>query len=187
MSKLWRGSLSIKEHWDTTMNKKPKDKLTVEIVTYQPSLAQDFYSINAQWVNDMFKMEAIDEKILSNPQKYIIDKGGQIWFARHEELGVIGTCAVKNFGDNWYELTKMGVLSSARGLKAGEVLLKQVLHDCQQMEVDTLFLLTNSKCEAAIHLYEKNGFVHDQGIKDKFKGLYDRSDVFMKYLGNKTT
>ena len=165
------------------MNKKSQVTLTVEIVTYQPSLAKYFYSINAQWVNDMFKMEEIDEKILSNPQKYIIDEGGQIWFAKHKELGIIGVCAVKNFGNNWYELTKMGVLSNARGLKAGEVLLKQVLQDCKQMEIDTLFLLTNSKCEAAIHLYKKNGFVHDQSIKDKFNGLYDRSDVFMKYSG----
>lgn len=164
------------------MNKKPKDTLAVEIVTYQPNLAKYFYSINAQWVNKMFKMEEIDEKILSNPQKYIIDEGGQIWFARHEEQGVIGTCAVKNFGDKWFELTKMGVLASSRGLKAGEVLLKQVLDDCHKMDMDTLFLLTNKKCEAAIHLYEKNGFVHDRGIKAKFNGLYERSDVFMKYV-----
>jgi len=155
----------------------------VEIVKYQPHLAQYFYSINAQWVSDMFIMEEIDEKILSNPQKYIIDEGGQIWFAKHNELGVIGACAVKNFGNKWYELTKMGVLESARGLKAGEVLLKHVLTDCRKEDIDVLFLLTNHQCEAAIHLYEKNGFVHDQGIKDKFNGLYERSDTFMKYVG----
>lgn len=158
-------------------------KLEVEIVKYTPELAKYFYSINAQWVSAMFVMEAIDEKILSNPQEHIIDEGGQIWFAKHEELGVIGTCAVKNFGNNWFELTKMGVLESARGLKAGEVLLKQVLADCKKAEIDTLFLLTNHECEAAIHLYEKNGFIHDNGIKEKFNGMYARSDTFMKYVG----
>ena len=164
-------------------NKKLKDKLEVKIVKFTPERAKYFYSINAQWVNDMFVMEEIDEKILSNPQKYIIDKGGQVWFAIHKELGVIGTCAVKNFGDNWFELTKMGVLEKSRGLKAGEILLKQVLADCNKADIDTLFLLTNSKCEAAIHLYEKNGFVHDQSIKEKFQHLYERSNVFMKYVG----
>jgi N-acetylglutamate synthase-like GNAT family acetyltransferase len=159
-----------------------ENNLEVEIVKYTPELAKYFYSINAQWVNDMFYMEEYDEKILSDPQKYIINEGGQIWFAAHKELGVIGTCAVKNFGDNWYELTKMGVLESARGLKAGEILLKQVIQDCNEMDIDTLFLLTSSKCEAAIHLYEKNGFVHDEGIKEKFKELYERSDTFMKYI-----
>jgi len=139
--------------------------LEVEIITYTPELAHHFYDINAQWVNDMFYMEAYDEKILSNPQKYIIDEGGQIWFAKHEEQGVIGTCAVKNFGDNWYELTKMGVLESSRGLKAGEILLKQVIKDTMKWDVDTLFLLTNSICKPAIHLYEKNGFIHDESIR----------------------
>ncbi len=158
--------------------------LEVEIVKFKPELAKYFYSINAQWVSDMFVMEEIDEKILSNPQKYVIDKGGQIWFAIHKDLGVIGACAVKNFGDKWFELTKMGVLESARGLKAGEILLKQVIVDCNKADIDTLFLLTNHQCEAAIHLYEKNGFVHDQGIKEKFNGLYDRSDVFMRYMPN---
>jgi len=157
--------------------------LEVEIIKYTPELAKHFYTINAQWVKDMFVMEEIDEQILSNPQKHIIDKGGQIWFALHKELGVIGTCAVKNFGDNWFELTKMGVLEKSRGLKAGEILLKQVLADCNKANIDTLFLLTNSKCEAAIHLYEKNGFVHDESIKEKFQLLYKRSNVFMKYVG----
>jgi N-acetylglutamate synthase-like GNAT family acetyltransferase len=167
------------------MNSKINRKKTieVEIVKYTPELAKHFYSINAQWVNDMFYMEEYDEKILSNPQKYIIDEGGKIWFAIHKELGVIGTCAVKNFGDKWYELTKMGVLESARGLKAGEILLKQVIQDCNSMDINTLFLLTSSKCEAAIHLYEKNGFVHDESIKEKFKELYESSDTFMKYIG----
>jgi len=162
------------------MNKKT---IEVEIVKFSPELAKYFYSINAQWVSDMFVMEEIDEKILSNPQNYIIDEGGQIWFAKHEELGVIGACAVKSFGDKWYELTKMGVLESARGLKAGEILLQKVLKDCETMDIDTLFLLTSSKCEAAIHLYEKNGFVHDKGIKEKFEELYERSDTYMKYIG----
>ena len=156
--------------------------LEVEIITYQPELAKYFYSINAQWVNDMFYMEEYDEKVLSNPQKYIIDEGGQIWFARHAKLGIIGVCAVKNFGNKWYELTKMGVLDSARGLKAGEVLLKKVIADTLTWDVDTLFLLTNSVCKPAIHLYEKNGFIHDEGIRKKFTGLYERSDVFMKYV-----
>ncbi len=159
------------------------NNIDVQIVPFQPELAKYFYSINAEWVNDMFEMEEIDEMILSQPQKHIIDKGGQIWFAISQDLGVIGTCALKNAGKGWYELTKMGVIEKARGLKAGEALIKHVIEECNRINCETLFLLTNKKCEAAIHLYEKHGFVHDQGIKDKFSHLYERSDVFMKYMG----
>jgi len=163
------------------MINKIKKNLEVDIITFTPDLAQYFYSINAQWVSDMFCMEEYDEKILSNPQKYIIDEGGQIWFAKHQEIGIIGTCAVKNFGNNWYELTKMGVLESARGLKVGEILLQKVLSDCKKIKMDTLFLLTNKICKPAIHLYEKNGFVHDKSLKSKFDGMYKRSNVWMRY------
>ena len=160
--------------------------LEVEIIPWQPELAEYFYSINEQWVSDMFVMEEIDEQVLSQPQKYIIDKGGQIWFARNPELGIIGTCAVKKYDEGWYELTKMGVLETSRGLKAGEILLKKVIEDCENNpDVKTLFLLTNKICEAAIHLYEKNGFVHDEMIKQKFSGIYKRSNVYMLYTGKK--
>ncbi len=163
------------------MSTNKKNNSNISIEQFKPHMAEHFYNINAQWLNDMFVVEPIDEKVLSDPQKYIIDQGGNIWFARHPQLGVVGTCAVKNAGEAGYELTKMGVLSSARGLKVGETLLKHVLNDCMKMGLTPLFLLTNHNCEAAIHLYEKNGFVHDDEIKQKFAGLYDRSDVFMRY------
>ncbi len=158
----------------------------IQIVDYRPELAQHFYTINAQWLTDLFVMETIDEQVLSDPQTHIIDAGGYIWFAEHKDLGIIGACAVKHAGEMGYELTKMGVLSSARGLKVGETLLKQVLKDCSQRQCRPLFLLTNHRCEAAIHLYLKHGFVHDEGIKQHFSGLYDRGDVFMKYQSHIT-
>jgi ribosomal protein S18 acetylase RimI-like enzyme len=37
----------------------------------------------------------------------------------------------------------------------GEWLLQHVISEAQALELNTLFLLTNAKCEAAVHLYEK--------------------------------
>lgn len=67
------------------------------MLTFAPfslELAPYFDSINREWINDMFKLEAIDERVISNPQREIIEKGGHIWFALHPELGVVGTCAL---------------------------------------------------------------------------------------------
>jgi ribosomal protein S18 acetylase RimI-like enzyme len=49
------------------------------------------------------------------------------------------------------------------------------------MEVDSLYLLTNRKCAAAIHLYEKLGFAHDASILDTDGKRYERCDVAMSY------
>jgi N-acetylglutamate synthase-like GNAT family acetyltransferase len=125
----------------------------IEILLYKDQLAPHFERINAQWINAMFVLEDIDKQVLQQPRKHIIEKGGEIWFAKHSTLGIIGACALLNKGDGNFELTKMGVLDTARGLKVGEVMLRYVIKQSKKMNIACLFLLTNSKCEAAIHLY----------------------------------
>ncbi|MFQ3249165.1 MAG: GNAT superfamily N-acetyltransferase [Glaciecola sp.] len=153
----------------------------IDILAFSDELAPHFESINAQWINAMFILEDIDKQVLQQPRQHIIDKGGKIWFAKHPQLGVIGACALLNKGEGNFELTKMGVLDSARGLKVGELLLQFVIKEALKMPVNCLFLLTNAKCEAAIHLYEKNGFVHDRDIMQTYGQSYERCNVAMRY------
>lgn len=153
----------------------------VVIKSFEPALARHFETINKEWINDMFVLETIDKQVLEDPQTHIINTGGKIWFAEHPSLGIVGTCAFMNKGDNTFELTKMGVLGSARGLKIGEILLQYVLQEVLLLGIEKLFLLTNAKCESAIHLYEKNGFVHDKTIMQDYGQSYSRCNVAMLY------
>lgn len=153
----------------------------LSIIDYSRDLAPLFYSINEEWVSDMFHMEETDERILSDPQTHIIDKGGKVLFVEAGGLGIVGTCALMPIQPGVFELTKMGVLASARGKKAGEFLLAKVLERAQQMQMKELFLLTNKKCAAAIHLYEKFGFEHSADIMQRFGARYERCDVAMSY------
>ncbi|TRY33182.1 bifunctional helix-turn-helix transcriptional regulator/GNAT family N-acetyltransferase [Aliiglaciecola sp. M165] len=153
----------------------------INIIEFKPTLASYFDVINSQWIEEMFVLEEVDKRVLRYPQKNIIEKGGKIWFAEHPSLGIVGTCALLNKGNGAYELTKMGVLKTARGLKVGEILLQHVIEQAQSLPLNCLFLLTNAKCEAAIHLYEKNGFVHDKEIMDSFGRSYQRCDVAMRW------
>lgn len=157
----------------------------IKMLDFNESLAHHFESINQQWIDDMFVLEDIDKQVLQNPKQHIIDKGGKIWFAEHPHHGVVGACALLNKGEGAYELTKMGVRSDIRGLKIGEKLLLHVIAQAMKMEVALLFLLTNAKCEAAIHLYEKNGFQHDKATMQRFGKSYQRCNVAMKYEGVK--
>ena len=153
----------------------------LEIVAWDPAYAEDFYRINEEWVSSMFKMEPNDVNILENPQAVIIDKGGEIWFVRDPELGIIGTLALLRIDEGVYELTKMGVSAAARGKKAGETLLAFVIDRARRMQMKTLFLLTNKKCEPAIHLYEKLGFKHDAEMLAEYSARYERCNVAMRY------
>tara|TARA_R110000823_G_scaffold115528_2_gene238269 strand:- start:453 stop:1430 length:978 start_codon:yes stop_codon:yes gene_type:complete len=151
------------------------------IVEFSDDLAATFYAINEEWISEMFTLEATDREILSHPRELIVDKGGAVLFVSTGGLGIVGTCALMPMGDGRFELTKMGVLKSARGRKSGEFLLAAALNRAQQMEMDSLYLLTNRKCAAAIHLYEKLGFTHDLDILDSHGKRYDRCDVAMSY------
>lgn len=153
----------------------------VRIVDYSDDLAAAFYDINAEWIGAMFTMEKTDLDIISNPRGAIVDRGGVILFATTPDLGAIGTCALMPTAPGCVELTKMGVRERARGRRAGEALIEAGLNRAAQMGVETLYLLTNRKCAAAIHLYEKFGFVHDAEIMRRFGARYERCDVAMSF------
>lgn len=152
-----------------------------EILIDAEALLPHFAAINREWINEMFVLEETDRAVLDNARELILDRGGRILFARHPELGVVGTCALLKTSDGEYELTKMGVSSTARGLKAGETLLLAAIELAMEMGAGNLYLLTNHICEAAIHLYEKQGFRHDAEIMERFGARYRRCDVAMRY------
>lgn len=155
----------------------------IDFLPFTPELAHHFKSINQEWIEDMFEMEETDRTILNDPQAHILAQGGQLWFARHPTFGIVGTCALLQQEPGVFELTKMGVLKSARGLKIGELLLRHVLKEAEKLKLNNLYLLTNSDCEAAIHLYEKLGFEHSAEVMARFGEEYKRCNVAMKYIG----
>jgi len=148
---------------------------------YSDALAPYFHDINAEWIEAMFAMEQADRDVLDHPRARIVDPGGDILFIEADGLGIIGTCALRKTGERQFELTKMGVRASARGLKAGEFLLRATLRRADELGADYLYLLTNSDCAAAIHLYEKLGFVHDAEVMRDFGARYARCNVAMRY------
>lgn len=150
---------------------------------FSDDLAEAFYRINADWISDMFSLEQNDIDLLSRPRELILDKGGVVLFAETPDLGVVGTAALMVSKDGWVELTKMGVTPDARGRKVGEYLLAKTLERAASLGMDKVYLLTNTKCAPAIHLYEKLGFVHDAEIMRLFGARYERCDVAMSFAG----
>lgn len=150
---------------------------------YSDALAADFRDINAEWITSMFRLEDTDRDVLGHPRERIIDAGGDILFVEAAGLGIVGACALQKTGPTSYELTKMGVRETARGRKAGEFLLAAVIERARALGADPLYLLTNTRCAAAIHLYEKLGFQHDAGIMARYGARYARCDVAMRYVG----
>lgn len=153
----------------------------LRIVEFRDDLAAAFHDINAQWIQSMFVLEPTDRDVLENPLARIIDPGGDILFVEAEGLGIVGACALQKTGPGQFELTKMGVLETARGGGAGRFLLEAVIDRAGALGARRLYLLTNSKCATAIQLYEAAGFQHDAEIMREFGARYARCDVAMLY------
>ena len=153
---------------------------SVEIVDYRPQYAEAFRDINLEWIEEMFAVEAIDLEVLSHPQEHILDHGGHILVALLDGEPV-GVGALKKTSPGCYELTKMGVRPAAQGHRVGARLLQALVDRAAELKAEELYLLSSHKCAAAVHLYEKFGFVHDAEIMARFGALYERCSVAMSY------
>jgi DNA-binding MarR family transcriptional regulator/N-acetylglutamate synthase-like GNAT family acetyltransferase len=163
------------------LDQRPRGGLAIR--RFSDDLADDFYRINAQWIEDMYTLEPTDVDVLTHPRERLIEPGGDILFVEDPKLGIIGTCALQKTGERQFELTKMGVVPEARGRKAGEFLLHATIERAFALGCDRLYLLSNAKGAAGVHLYEKAGFVHDEGIMEEFGKRYARCNVAMLYKG----
>jgi DNA-binding MarR family transcriptional regulator/predicted GNAT family N-acyltransferase len=150
----------------------------LEIVPYTPALREHFYRLNAQWLERHFRIEDIDRAVLSDPERHILQPGGAIFFARLGEE-VIGTCALLQESPGVFELTKMGVDETFRGLGAGRRLLDACIAEFHRRNGSTLFLESNSHLATAVRMYEKAGFVMQPSVRPG--SHYERADVYMIY------
>lgn len=150
--------------------------MDIKIISYDAKYAKAFYELNIEWLKTFFYVEPFDEEVLSKPEKYIIDKGGFIFFVL-KNFKVVGTVALMPTKEHGVlELTKMAVLPEARGQKIGQRLLQHCIDFGKQKKLNALLLYSNTKLENAIHLYRKYGF-KELNLEDN--SPYKRSDIKM--------
>jgi ribosomal protein S18 acetylase RimI-like enzyme len=146
----------------------------LEIIAYQPKFAKDFYRLNAEWLEKYFYVEPYDEKVLSNPKKYVLDPGGFIFFAKYknEIVGVIALINQKTF----FELSKMAVSPKYQGLKIGLKMMNFCIEFAKQKQWKSITLYSHKSLVPAINLYKKLGFTEIEVEKEVH---YKRANIKM--------
>lgn len=153
----------------------------MNIITYNPKFAQDFKSLNIEWLETFFYVEPYDLKVLSNPEKYIINKGGFIFFAERDHK-ILGTVALMPTAEKGVlELTKMAVSPLSRGLGIGQELIEHCIAFAKAIPLNKLILYSHRKLENAIYIYKKWGFIE---IPLEENSSYERANIKMKLLIN---
>ncbi|MHA8066999.1 GNAT family N-acetyltransferase [Aquirufa sp. ROCK2-A2] len=147
----------------------------IEIIDFTIDLQDHIRLLNYEWLEKYFKIEEGDYITLSNPQKYIIEKGGYIYYAKFDEK-IVGTASLIKKSEFIFELGKMAVTKEMQGLGIGKLLIEHCLRIAHNLSIQTLILYSNTKLEKAIHLYQKFGF---QEIELE-NGIYERANIKMK-------
>lgn len=137
-----------------------------------------FFDYNIEWLETYFYVEEFDREVLSKPKKYILDKGGHIFFAKDNEH-VLGTVALMPYSPGIFELTKMAVSPKFRGKGAGQQLMQYCIDFAKENKYDKLILYSNRVLENAIHIYRKYGFVE---IPVEPNSPYKRSNIKMELV-----
>lgn len=151
--------------------------MQVEIIPFKTEYSKNFYSLNIEWLIDFFYVEPYDEEVLSNPDKYIINKGGYIFFAKLND-DIVGTVALMPMSiKNTFELTKMAVSPKHRGQKIGQQLMEYCIAFSRSNNINPLIIYSSRKLENAIYIYKKYGFIE---IPVEADCHYERCDIKME-------
>ena len=155
--------------------------MEINIINFQDNFEKDFFDLNIEWLEYFFQVEEYDYKVLSNSKKYIINKGGKIFFA--ESAGnIIGTVALMPTKNKLvFELTKMAVKPEYRNKGIGKKLLKKCIDYSKSNSYSSIILYSNKKLNNAIHLYRNFGF---KEIKMEKKSPYLRANIKMVWIND---
>ena len=138
--------------------------------------SEKFKSLNLEWLNRYFKVEPIDELVLNNPKREIIDKGGFI-FMIEKNSDIIGTFAFIKKSENIYEFSKMAIMPDERGNGYGNKAMKFLIQFAKNKKWSRLILYSNTKLKNSIHLYRKYGF---KEIPIEKNLIYSRGNIKME-------
>ena len=140
--------------------------------------SEKFKSLNLEWLDTYFKVEPIDEKVLNNPEREIIDKGGFI-FMIQKNYNTIGTFAFIKKSAKIYEFSKMAISPDERGNGYGNMAMEFLIQFAKNKKWSKLILYSNTKLKNSIHLYKKYGFKEIPLGKNL---IYSRGNIKMELI-----
>lgn len=147
----------------------------MQIETNNEAHWQDFIRLNELWITTHFSLEESDRALAADPGKVVRD-GGYI-FSLVEAGRVVGVCALFKESDERYQLARMAVEPGERGKGYGNHLIEHALNKAWSLEATSVFLLSNTRLEAALALYRKHGF---QTVSTCQHAVYARCNIVME-------
>lgn len=151
----------------------------IKIIDYKPEHQPYFEKFNRAWIEELFVMEPVDEWVLTNPDKAILEPGGAIIMAEYDGV-VAGTAGLRKVDDHSYEFTKMAVDKNFRRRGIAEAICYACFRKAKELGATRVILYSNTKNAVAIKMYEKIGFRHMPVENDVYKRANVKMEIDME-------
>lgn len=135
----------------------PNPMIHLEIIPFQSQYQPQFEALNLEWLEGHGLAEQLDRDMLTDPKKYILDPGGELYLARIGEE-IVGSSALLKEHDGIYELAKMCVVPSHQGKGIAHALVNHCMQRAVILQARKVILFSSTKLGPALKLYEKFGF-----------------------------
>lgn len=145
------------------------------IKEYEAHQQPYFEQLNKAWLNKYFRIEPVDEYVLTNPGEAILSKGGSILVAMLDDA-VVGVVALRKLDSTIYEFTKMAVDEKHHRKGIAEKLGIAAIEKVKQLGGHSIILYSHSSLLPALTLYQKLGFTY---VPMDMGNDYERSNVKM--------
>ena len=147
----------------------------MKIIENSQAHLPEFIRLNEAWISKYFSLEEADKKLAANPGK-VIEQGGYV-FCLVSQNEVLGVCALFLEEDGVFELARMAVSPAHQGKGYGNRLIEHSLAKLAEINAEKVYLVSNTKLEAAINLYKKYAF---QTVWEGPHPIYSRANIVME-------
>ncbi len=150
----------------------------MEVLEYKDKYKKDFIQFNTDWIVDNFGFLEDEDRDTFCHIEDSMEQGTMIYFAVEDETA-LATCMAKPMEEEGvWELCKMGSNKHVPHKGAGSAVFKAAMDWAVTKGAKKLFILSNSKLKAALHIYDKYGF---QEVKlNDYE--YIRGDIAFEYM-----
>ncbi|MBN3034654.1 MAG: bifunctional helix-turn-helix transcriptional regulator/GNAT family N-acetyltransferase [Bacteroidales bacterium] len=129
----------------------------MRIIPFDDKYLEDFVDISRDWLQECIGISDHDEKVLANPRREVLDKGGMIYFAILDEE-LLGTFLLMPLGGGHCEMSKFAVKKPYRRLGIGSIMAGQAMDIAVGRGCRKILLFTHINLREALLFYAGIGF-----------------------------
>lgn len=144
----------------------------MEIIEYDPKYKDDFIRFNTDWIIDNFGFLEKEDLDTFGKIDEELKKGAMIYFAVDGDTA-LATCMAKPMDCDSWEICKLGSNKRKEHKGCGSAVFGAAVQWACDHGAKRLFILSNSKLKAALHIYRKFGF-EEIKLEDY---EYERGDI----------